>query len=403
MIGLAEIEAARAALCGRVKQTPCLESRTFSQELGVEAWLKYENLQLTGSFKVRGALHKVGSLPADVLARGVVTASAGNHAQGVAYAAREAGAPATVVMPVTTPLVKMVNTERLGARAVLFGETFDESYAEARRLGEERGLTFVPPFEDELVIAGQGTIGLELLEQAPEMEAVVVPVGGGGLISGIATAIKQRRPEVKVYGVQTETAPAMAESFKAGHLVERPSQRSVADGIAVKRPGELTLQHIRRYVDDLVTVSEEQIRAAIVRLLETGKTLAEGAAAAGFAAVAARRLPELHGRKVVLLLSGGNIDVQLLSRIIDLSLVKTHRLARFRTAVSDRPGSLANLLKVIADGGGNVIRIQHDRVFKHTGFWEAEVEVTLESRNQEHVAALHKTLRENGYQAEVLH
>jgi threonine dehydratase len=403
VISLADIEAARAGLCGRVKATPCLESRTFSQELGVEAWLKYENLQLTGSFKVRGALHKIGSLPAGVLAKGVVTASAGNHAQGVAYAAREVGAPATVVMPVTTPLVKMVNTERLGARAVLYGETFDESHAEARRLGEEQGLVFVPPFEDELVIAGQGTIGLELLEQTPEMEAVVVPVGGGGLISGIATAIKERRPEVKVYGVQTEAAPAMAESFKTGHLVECPTERSVADGIAVKRPGELTLQHIRRYVDDLVTVSEEQIRSAIVRLLETGKTLAEGAAAVGFAAVAARRLPELHGRKVVLVLSGGNIDVQLLSRVIDLSLVKNHRLARFRTAVSDRPGSLANLLKVIADGGGNVIRIQHDRVFKHTGFWEAEVEVTLETRNHEHVAALHKRLRENGYPAEILH
>jgi threonine dehydratase len=306
-------------------------------------------------------------------------------------------------MPVTTPLVKMANTERLGARALLCGETFDESHAEARRICAEQGLTFVPPFEDELVIAGQGTIGLEVLEQAPEMEAVVVPVGGGGLISGIAVAIKVRRPEVKVYGVQTEAAPAMVESFKTGRLVERPIARSVADGIAVKRPGELTLQHIRRYVDDLVTVSEEEIRAAIVRLLETGKTLAEGAAAVGFAALTARRLPELLGRRVVVVLSGGNIDIQLLSRILDLSLVKNHRLARFRTAVSDRPGSLANLLKVIADGGGNVIRIQHDRVFKHTGFWEAEVEVTLESRNQEHVEALHKTLREHGYQAEVLH
>lgn len=403
MIGLAEIEAARAALGGRVKKTPCLYSRTFSEELCTGAWLKYENLQLTGSFKVRGAIHRIAAVPPEVAARGVITASAGNHAQGVAFAAREIGAPATVVMPLTTPLVKRVNTERLGARALLVGETFDEAFAEAKRLCEEQGLTFVHPFEDERVIAGQGTIGLEILEQAPEMEAVLVPVGGGGLISGIATAIKERRPEVKVYGVQTAAAPAMVESFKAGRLVERPVERSVADGIAVKRPGELTLGYIRRYADDLVTVSEEQIRAAIVRLLETGKTLAEGAAAAAFAALAAGSVPDLLGKRVVVVLSGGNIDLQLLTRIVDLSLVKSHRLARLRTGISDRPGSLVNLLKVIADGGGNVIRIQHDRVFKHTGFWEAEVEVTLEMRNQEHVEALHRTLLENGYRAEVLH
>jgi threonine dehydratase len=401
-MGLEEIEAARAGLRGRVIETPCLLSPTFSEELGVEAWLKYENLQRTGSFKVRGAIHKIGSLPPEVLARGVITASAGNHAQGVAFAARAVGAPATVVMPVTTPLVKMANTERLGARALLCGETFDESYAEARRICAEQGLTFVPPFEDELVIAGQGTIGLELLEQVPAMDAVLVPVGGGGLISGIATAVKARRPEVKIYGVQTEAAPAMAESFRAGHLVERPATRSVADGIAVKRPGELTFQHIRRWVDDLVTVSEEQIRGAILRLLETGKTLAEGAAAVGFAALAAGRFPDLAGRRVVIVLSGGNIDVQLLSRIIDLALVQTHRLVRFRTGVPDRPGALADLLKVIAGGGGNVVRVQHDRVFKHTGFWEAEVEVTLETRNQEHVEALHRTLCGQGYKAEIL-
>ncbi len=404
MIGLAEIEAARAGLCGRIKHTPCLFSRSLSEGLGADAWLKYENLQLTGSFKVRGALHKIRSLPAAALERGVITASAGNHAQGVAFAAREAGAPATVVMPVTTPLVKMVNTERLGATALLHGETFDEAYAEAERLCAERGLTFVHPFEDERIVAGQGTIGLEILEQAPEIEAVVVPVGGGGLASGIATAVKARRPEVEVYGVQTEAAPSMAESFRAGRLVDgRPVARSVADGIAVKRPSALTFEVLRRLLDDLVTVSEEDIRAAVVRLLETGKTLAEGAAAAAFAAVAAGCIPAVAGRKVAIVLSGGNIDVQLLTRIVDLSLVKTHRLTRFRTAVSDRPGSLADLLRVIADGGGNVVRIQHDRVFKHTGFWEAEVELTLETRGHEHVEELHRLLRERGHPAEILH
>ncbi|MGH9363604.1 MAG: pyridoxal-phosphate dependent enzyme, partial [Thermoanaerobaculia bacterium] len=225
----------------------------------------------------------------------------------------------------------------------------------------------------------------------------------GGLISGIATAIKARRPEVKVYGVQTEAAPAMAESFRLGRLVERPAERSVADGIAVKRPGELTFAHIKRSVDDLVTVSEEQIRAAILRLLDGCKVLAEGAAAVGVAALAGGRLPELAGKRVAVVLSGGNIDVQLLSRIIELALVRSHRLVRFRTGVPDRPGALAELLRVIAAGGGNVLRIQHDRVFKHTGFWEAEIEITLETRNEEHVAALHRTLREHGYHAEILH
>jgi len=403
VIGLPEIEAARAELRGSVVETPCLPCRALADDLGLDVWLKYENLQLTGSFKVRGALHKLRSLPPDVLARGIVAASAGNHAQGVAYAARETGAPATVVMPLTAPLVKIANTERLGARAVLHGETFDDAYAEACRLAAAEGLTFIHPFEDERVIAGQGTIGLELVEQVPELGAVVVPVGGGGLISGIATAVKALRPEVKVYGVATEAAPASAESFRTGSVVERPSQRSVADGIAVKKPGELTFAHIRRSVDDLVTVSEEQIRKAMFRLLEGCKTLAEGAAAVGVAALASGRLPELAGRRVAVVLSGGNIDVQLLSRIIDLSLVQSHRLVRFRTGVPDRPGSLAELLKVIAAAGGNVVRVQHDRVFKHTGFWEAEVEITLETRGPEHVTDLHRTLRERGFHAEVLH
>ncbi|HEX5758281.1 MAG TPA: threonine ammonia-lyase [Thermoanaerobaculia bacterium] len=402
MIDLPEIEAARAGLRGTVRETPCLPSRQLADDLGLDVWLKYENLQLTGSFKVRGAVNKLRSLSPDLLRRGVVAASAGNHAQGVAFAGRETGAPATVVMPLTAPLVKVANTERLGARAVLHGETFEEAYAEACRRAQEEGLAFIHPFEDPRVIAGQGTIGLELVEQVPDLGAVVVPIGGGGLISGIATAVKSLRPEVRVYGVVTEAAPAAAESFRGGTIVERATRRSVADGIAVKRPGELTFAHIRRYVDDVVTVSEEEIRAAIFRLLEGCKTLAEGAAAAAVAALAAGRLPDLTGRRVAVVLSGGNIDVQLLERIIDLTLVQSHRLVRFRTGVPDRPGALADLLQVIAGGGGNVMRITHDRVFKHTGFWEAEIEVTLETRNEEHVQALHRTLREQGYEAEIL-
>ncbi|HEX2642782.1 MAG TPA: threonine ammonia-lyase [Thermoanaerobaculia bacterium] len=397
MIGLKEIQAARATIGEVIKNTPCLRSRTFSSELRSNAYFKYETLQLTGSFKVRGACNKIRSLSPEQLRKGVVTASAGNHAQGVAFSANQAGAPATIVMPVTTPLIKVDNTERLGGKVVLAGEVFDEAKAEAKRLEAEQGLTFVPPFDDELVIAGQGTIGLEILEQVPDLDAVIVPIGGGGLISGIATAIKESKPTVKVYGVQTKAAPCMAESFRAGHRVTCDTERSVADGIAVKSPGELTFDYVMRYVDDVETVTEDQIRSAIVKMLEVGKTVTEGAAAAALAAMIERRFPYVEGRNAVIILSGANIDVSLLARIIDRSLVESRRLVRFRTEVTDRPGALADLLRVIASCGGNVVRIQHDRVFKHAGFWEAEVEVTLETRNEDHIEEIHRTLRKRGY------
>jgi threonine dehydratase len=399
VIGLKEIQAARETIGEVVKNTPCLRSRTFSSELRANAYFKYETLQLTGSFKVRGACNKIRSLSPEQLRKGVVTASAGNHAQGVAFSANQAGAPATIVMPVTTPLIKVDNTERLGGKVVLAGEVFDEAKAEAKRLEAEQGLTFVPPFDDELVIAGQGTIGLEILEQVPDLDAVIVPIGGGGLISGIAVAIKESRPSVKVYGVQTKAAPCMAESFRAGRRLTCDTERSVADGIAVKCPGELTFDYVMRYVDDVETVTEDQIRSAIVKMLETGKTVTEGAAAAALAAMIERRFPYVEGRNAVIILSGANIDVSLLARIIDRSLVESRRLVRFRTEVTDRPGALADLLRVIASCGGNVVRIQHDRVFKHAGFWEAEVEVTLETRNEDHIEEIHRSLRKRGYDA----
>ena len=401
MIGLKDIEQARARIGEVVVSTPCLASRTFSEELGVQACFKYETLQLTGSFKVRGAYNKIRALPPSEVARGVITASAGNHAQGVAFSAAQAGVPSTIVMPKTTPLIKIENTRRLGGRVVLIGEVFDEAYEEARRLEAEEGLVFVHPFDDEEVIAGQGTIGLEILEQAPGAEVVVVPIGGGGLISGIAAAVKAVRPSVQVYGVQTQAAPAMAESFQAGHVVPSQVVRSVADGIAVKRPAERTFEYIRRYVDGVVTVSEDEIRAAIMRLLETGKTVTEGAAAVTLAAVAAGRIPGVAGRQVVMLLSGANIDVAVLAHIIDRSMAEKHRAVRFRTNVPDRPGALAELLQVIGRHGGNVVRIQHDRVFMHAGFWEAQVDITLETRNEEHIEELRQAMGERGYQVEL--
>jgi threonine dehydratase len=402
LIGLNDIEAARARLRGVVQATPCLRSRAFSDELGAHAWFKHETLQLTGSFKVRGAFNKIASLPPDQVRRGVITASAGNHAQGVAFSAAQVGVPSVIVMPVTTPLIKIENTRRLGGEVVLAGEVFDEAYEAALRLEQERGLVFIHPFDDEQVMAGQGTIGLEILEAVPEVEAIVVPIGGGGLISGIAVAVKAKRPQVRVYGVQTEAAPAMAESFRAGLLVCCPAARSVADGIAVKRPGEQTFEHIRRFVDGVVTVSEDEIRDALVRLLETGKTIAEGAAAATLAAMAGHHIPDTAGRQVVMLLSGANIDSALLARIIDRHLVESRRLVRVRTHVPDRPGALAELLQVLGAGGGNVVRIQHDRVFMHAGFWEAQVDITLETRNAGHIDELRRSLLERGYEVELL-
>jgi threonine dehydratase len=399
LIGLEDIEQARVRIREVVVDTPCLPSRTFSEELGVRAWFKYETLQLTGSFKVRGAYNKISALPRP---KGVIAASAGNHAQGVAFSAARAGVPSTIVMPKMTPLIKIANTSRLGGTVKLYGEIFDEAYEEARRLEAAEGLVFVHPFEDEEVIAGQGTIGLEILEQVPEAEALIIPIGGGGLISGIATAVKETRPSIKVYGVQTEAAPAMAESFRAGRVVVSPAARSVADGIAVKRPGELTFESIRRYVDDVVTVSEEAIRTAIIRLLETGKTVTEGAAAVTLAAVAGGKIPGLEGRRVVMLLSGANIDTALLGHIIDRSMAENHRRVRFRTHVPDRPGALAELLMVIGRHGGNVIRIQHDRVFMHGGFWEAQVDLTLETRDQKHIQELEGAMGERGYKVKQL-
>lgn len=402
MIDLNDIEEARARIKGVVKNTPCLKSRTFSGELRTNAYFKYETLQLTGSFKVRGAYNKIGSLTPEELSRGVITASAGNHAQGVAFSASQAGAPSTIVMPKTTPLIKIENTRKLGGRVVLAGEVFDEAYEEAHTIACREKLAFVHPFNDPLVIAGQGTVGLEILEQIPNVDVVVVPIGGGGLISGIATAIKGKKPSVRVYGVQTAAAPSMAESFHARQILKCPVARSVADGIAVKQPGDLTFEHVLRFVDAVETVTEDQIRTAIIRMLEVGKTVTEGAAAAALAAVMERRFPDLEGKNVVMVLSGANIDIALLARIIDRSLVESHRLVRFRTNVTDRPGALADLLQQIARGGGNVVRIQHDRVFKHAGFWEAQVDVTLETRNEEHIQELVELLSGAGYHVERL-
>jgi threonine dehydratase len=400
MIGIAEIEQARRRIGDAIVRTPCTHSARLSQLCGARVFLKLENLQRTGSFKERGALNRLLTLSQEQRARGIVSASAGNHAQALAFRAGALGIPSTLVMPVRTPLVKLANTREYGAEVILEGDDFAAAYARAEELERERGLVFVPPFEDERIIAGQGTIGLELLEQVPDLEVVVVAIGGGGLISGIALACKERRPAVKVIGVEAAALPSMLESLHAGEVVTLPPAQTIADGIAVKRPGKLTLEYVRRYVDGVVTVDDEEIASAILLLLEREKTVVEGAGAAPVAALRAGRVPEAEGKTTVLVLGGGNIDVNLLSRIIERGLAKDGRLIRLEAKIEDRPGALARLLELVAAEGGNVLEVHHDRTFSRAALDEVEVELTLETRGREHVERLVRNLRKLGFRLE---
>jgi threonine dehydratase len=316
LVTLQDVQAARERIVDHVYQSPCARSETFSRAIGAHGFLKLENLQMTGAYKERGALNKLLTMPEAERSKGLVAASAGNHAQAVAYHAGRLGVSATIVMPEATPLLKVVNTRNHGARVVLHGASYDEAYAEARRLEQVEGLTFVHPFDDPAVIAGQGTIALELLEQVPDLDAVLVPVGGGGLISGMATALKARAPQVRVIGVETEVLPCMLASLEEGRLVTVEAATTEADGIAVKRAGELTFLHVQKLVDEIVTVSEEEIASAILYLLEKEKTVAEGAGAVAVAALLNHKVQGLEGRRVVALVSGGNIDVNVVARVI---------------------------------------------------------------------------------------
>jgi len=400
MITLDDLRRAQGRIAGAVDVTPCVEATALSERCGVDLRLKLETLQRTGSFKARGAVNTLRSLSDEESERGVIASSAGNHAQGVAYAASLVGVRALIVMPRTTPLIKIDRTRQLGAEVVLHGDGFDEAYDHARRLQEEEGFVFIHAFDDERVIAGQGTVGLELVDQVPDLDAVVVPVGGGGVISGVALAVKGLKPEVSVYGVQTEAAPALARSFHRGELVrEVESRPSLADGIAIKRPAERTFRYIREHVDDLRLVSEEEIEMGIFHLLETGKVIAEGAGAAGLAAVLAGRFPELAGRRTAVVLCGANIDLNVLGRIIERSLARRGRLVQLRITIQDRPGGLAALLRLLADREANVLRVHHDRVFSRSQFWEVKVHVALETKSPDHVEEILEALTAAGYGA----
>jgi threonine dehydratase len=391
---LADIQAAAARIAGQVARTPCLHSRTLSEIHGCEVWLKFENLQYTASFKERGALNRLLALAADERSRGVVAASAGNHAQGVAYHASRLGIRAVIVMPRSTPFVKIENTRKLGGEVRLYGESVEEATAQALEIARREGLVFIHPYDDPLVIAGQGTLALEMLEQVPGLEALVVPVGGGGLIAGMATATKALRPEIRIIGVEAALFPAV-QRLLAGES-EVPGGPTIAEGIAVKSPGRLTLPVIRALVDEIRLVDEASIEAAVLELLEIEKTVVEGAGAVTLAVIADDPAA-FRGRRVGLVLSGGNIDSRLLSAVILRGLVRTDRLVRFRVGLPDSPGSLARVTSLIAEAGGNIVDVVHQRAFSRLSVKQADVDFTIETRNAAHVQDIRSALERAGF------
>ena len=361
-----------------------------------DLYLKTENLQVTGSFKVRGAYYKISQLTAEERAKGVIACSAGNHAQGVALAATRMGIRSVVCMPDGAPIMKVESTKRLGAEVELVKGTYDDAHDRAVELQQQTGMTFIHPYDDERVIAGQGTIGLEILDQLPDVDAVIVPVGGGGLIAGVAFAIKSLRPEVKVYGVQAAGAASMERAFHAGQYQTLDRVDTFADGIAVKTPGEITFQMAESYVDDIVTVSEDEIAAAILALMENQKLMAEGAGATPVAAALFGKLP-LAGKKTVCLISGGNIDVNILSRVITRGLVMSGRKVNLMIALEDKPGQLTRVSDIISACGANVISVHHDRADTNMAITSCFLKLGLETRNMAQIDEIKQRLTEAGF------
>ena len=396
LVGLADVQAARELLAGVTRTTPLEPSRPLSAALDGPVWLKCENLQRAGSYKVRGAYVRISRLSAEERARGVVAASAGNHAQGVALAAGLVGAHATVFMPVNAPLPKVAATKGYGAQIELVGNTVDESLVAAQTFAERTGAVFIHPFDHADVIAGQGTVALEILEQCPDVRTIVTGVGGGGLVSGMAAAAKALRPDVRVIGVQAASAAAFPPSLRAGEPMRLPSFATIADGIAVGRPGELTFTHVRKLVDEVVTVSEEDISRALLMLLERGKQVVEPAGAVGVAALLAGAVEVTA--PVVAVLSGGNIDPLLMLRVIEHGLAAAGRFLRITVRCTDRPGQLASLLGEIAEHRANVVDVVHQRANPHLRLGEVEVALSVETRGVEHSDTLISALRASGYQ-----
>lgn len=399
MVTFSDIQSARARLGDSVRTTPCDFAEALSAHTGARVTLKLENLQVTGSFKARGAGNKLALMGAEERGRGVVCASAGNHAQGVAFHAQRLGVKATIVMPVGTPLIKVARTQAFGAEVVLAGENYDDAYEEARRIEAERGATYVHAYDDEAIIAGQGTVGVEIAEQAPELDVLVVPVGGGGLIAGTALALKTLKPSVRVIGVQVASIPSMKAALQAGAPVMLPAARTLAEGIALRRAGERCVPLVKQHVDDIVLVEDEDIARAILHLLEQQKTVAEGAGAAAVAALLANKVMGLAGKRVVALVCGGNIDVSVLSRIIERGLVESGRLGRLEVTIPDRPGGLAEMLGEVARQRGNIVEVQHERAFARGSFGTVMVQMVVETRGHDHVQAIVEALAKKGYGA----
>ena len=396
MLQLSDIQAALARIRADIRVSPCTHSETFSGITGNSIFLKLDNQQRTGAFKERGALNKLLTLTTEERARGVIAASAGNHAQGVAYHAGRHGVKARIFMPLPTPLTKVSSTRAYGAEVVLHGANYDEAYGKALEDAREQGFTLIHAFDDEAVIAGQGTLGLEILGQHPNIEAIVAPIGGGGLIGGIACAVKETNPSIKIFGVQPSRIPSMKAAVLEGKPVTLDPAKTIADGIAVRRAGERTLPLVQKYVDDIVTVEEEEIANAILLLLEREKTLAEGAGAAALAAVLNRKLP-LAGKRVAVLVCGGNIDVTLLARIIERGLVKDGRLVRLRVHLPDYPGALYRLTGILAEHRANIVETAYDRAYHGVNLGDTAIDITMETRGTDHIDELIVALEDAGY------
>jgi len=396
MVTLSDIQTALGRIRKSIYVSPCTRSETFSELTGNSVYLKLENRQRTGAYKERGALNKLLTLSAEERSRGVIAASAGNHAQAVAYHAARLGIRARICMPLPTPLIKVSATRGYGAEVVLHGANYDEACAEALRQSEADKLAFVHPFDDDAVIAGQGTLGLELLEQHPDLEAFVVPVGGGGMIGGLACAVKEKNPKTRVIGVQPSRLPSMKTAVAEGKPVTLAAAVTIADGIAVRRSGEHTFPLVQKYVDEIVAVEEEEIANAILLLLEREKTLAEGAGAAAVAALVNHRVG-LSGKRVAAIVSGGNIDVTLLARIIERGLVKDGRLVRLRVHLPDYPGALHRLTGILAEHRANLVETSYDRAYHGVNLGDTAIDITMETRGPEHIAELIAALGAAGY------
>lgn len=398
-LSLQDVRMAAERIAGEVVRTPCQHSRTLSEITGAEVFVKFENLQFTASFKERGALNRLLTLSEEERQAGVIAMSAGNHAQAVAYHARRLGIPATIVMPAATPYVKVSQTESHEAEVILTGDTLEETAGHARSVRQERGLTFVHPYDDAQIMAGQGTVALEMLAAFPDLDVLLVPVGGGGLIGGCAVAAKGMRADIQVIGIETELYPSAWQALHGKPIV--CGGQTIAEGIAVKNPGQLSMAIIRELVDDMLVVAEADIERAVDLYASVEKTVAEGAGAATLAALLTNG-DRFHGRKVGLVLSGGNIDSRLLASILMRALVRQGRITRLRIDIDDRPGVLASIAGLIAAGGGNILDVHHQRMLLNVPAKQADLEIILETRDRSHVADILRRLREAGYQVREL-